>query len=229
MLALLGETMVSRLSLLILILFAYPAAAETQQPGWIADVQTGCRVWNLTPDPSPNTTVTWSGPCTEGAAQGQGILQWFVDGKPDQRYEGEFRAGLANGRGVLLFTNGARYEGEFKDGRFNGHGVYAGADRGRYIGDYRDGKAHGRGVFSWPTGARYEGEFRNGKQNGHGIFTSAEGHCYEGEYRDNKPNGVGTFKLVDGQEFSGTWSNGCLAQGDDWAAVGVSKEQCGFE
>ena len=226
--------MISRFSLLALmpfavpaaILFAFPVAA---QPGWISDTRTGCQVWNQNPDPSPNTAITWSGACAEGTAQGHGTLQWFVDGKPDQRYEGKFRGGQANGRGVLSFTNGARYEGEFRDGRFNGRGVYAYADRGRHVGEYRDGKAHGRGVYSWADGGRYEGEFSDGKRNGRGVFTSAEGHCYEGEYRDNKPNGAGTFKLADGQVFSGTWSNGCLDHGDGWAAIGVTKEQCGFE
>ncbi len=91
------------------------------QPGWIADARTDCRVWNRNPEPNPKTTINWSGACANGLAQGHGVLQWFVDGKPDQRYEGEYR-----------------------DGTFNGHGVYSYADGGRYEGAYLDGKAHGQ-------------------------------------------------------------------------------------
>ena len=223
----------SRLSLLALIpfvfpLFAYPLAAEPPQPGWIADARTGCRVWNPTPQPDPKTTIGWSGACANGRAQGHGVLQWFVAGEPDQRFEGELRDGKENGRGVLTFTDGSRYEGEYRDGKFNGRGVYAYADGGRYEGEYLDGKAHGRGVFSWPDGAHYEGEFIDGKRNGRGIFTSAKGHHYWGQYRDNKPNGPGIFESAEGETISGTWLNGCLGQDDSWVVVGVTKEECGF-
>jgi hypothetical protein len=228
MLSFLGETMRSRLSLLTLILFALPAAAETPQPGWIADARTQCRVWNPNPAPNPRTTISWSGACANGVAQGQGILQWSTDGVPGQRFEGAFRDGKENGRGVLSFTDGSRYEGEYSDGTFNGRGVYAYADGGRYEGEYRDGRAEGHGVYSWANGARYEGEFSDGKRQGRGAFTSAEGNHHEGQYRDNKPNGAGVFETAEGDAISGTWVNGCLGEGDRWAVVGVTREECGF-
>jgi hypothetical protein len=234
MLSFLGGTMHSRLSPLALILFAFalfacPLAAETPQPGWIADARTDCRVWNRNPEPDPKTTISWSGACANGLAQGRGVLQWFVDGKPDQRYEGAFRDGKENGRGVLTYTDGSRYVGEYRDGKFNGRGTYTYADGGRYEGEYRDGKADGQGVYSWANGARYEGEFSDGKRSGRGAFTSAEGNRYRGQYRDNRPNGTGTFKTADGEALSGTWVNGCLREDDSWAAVGVTKEECGFK
>jgi hypothetical protein len=226
--------MVSRLVLLPLMLSAFPlftfsVAAQTAKPGWTADARTGCLVWNPSPEPKADTTIKWSGACTESGAEGRGVLEWFVDGKLFQRYEGALRAGKEEGAGVLTYADGSGYEGEFRDGRFNGHGVYAYAGQGRHEGEYRDGKAHGPGVYLWENGSRYEGEFGDGKRNGKGSFTSAEGHRYDGEYRDNKPNGKGTFESADGELYWGTWSNGCLRQGDSWAIVGVTKEECGFE
>jgi hypothetical protein len=52
--------------------------AHGEDSTWIADAN-GCRVWD--PNPKPNETVTWTGPCVDGFAEGQGIVQWFQDGK----------------------------------------------------------------------------------------------------------------------------------------------------
>jgi hypothetical protein len=43
-----------------------PAQAQ-QDRSWIAD-QNGCRVWNS--NPGSEETVTWSGPCKDGYANG---------------------------------------------------------------------------------------------------------------------------------------------------------------
>src|SRR5215475_6638516 len=62
-----------------LVLAMSPAAAQTVQPGWIADASTGCRVWN--DHPRPKETITWSGRCENGLAQGNGVVQWFEDSR----------------------------------------------------------------------------------------------------------------------------------------------------
>ena len=54
--------------------------AQAAQEGWIADSKTGCKVWD--PMPQQNETVSWSGSCKNGLAQGRGVLQWYADGKP---------------------------------------------------------------------------------------------------------------------------------------------------
>ncbi len=70
-----------------------PAAAE-----WIKDERTGCAVWKQ--DPRPNESVTWSGACEGGRASGDGVLQWYKEGKPIGRYEGEYHDGKRHGRGI---------------------------------------------------------------------------------------------------------------------------------
>jgi hypothetical protein len=66
--------------LLVLAVLSWPSHADTLQPGWVTDSKAGCRVWN--PAPKPNENVTWSGACENGYAQGQGVEQWYSDGKP---------------------------------------------------------------------------------------------------------------------------------------------------
>src|SRR5262245_42312357 len=98
----------------ITLAFIGTAEAQPPQPAWIADPKTGCQVWNERP--KPNQTISWVGPCVGGRAEGQGTLQWFRDGWPGNRYEGEYRDGKPNGRGVLTYASGDRYEGEFRNG-----------------------------------------------------------------------------------------------------------------
>ena len=55
---------------------------------WIADSTTGCQVWNG--NPSPGDSISWSGSCTNGKATGKGVLQWYLNGNPQGRYEGDY-------------------------------------------------------------------------------------------------------------------------------------------
>jgi hypothetical protein len=145
-----------------------PEAGPELLPGWIADTRTGCRVWNA--DPRPAESVTWSGDCVDGLATGRGTAQWFTNGRPTDRYEGEYRAGQENGSGTFAWANGERYEGE-----------------------WRNGERAGRGVYVWPNGDRYEGEWRDGLRAGRGVYAWRTGDRYEGEWLDDAPTGVGTY------------------------------------
>ena len=90
------------------------AMARTDKPAapdWITTTNKPCKVWN--PEPQPNESVTWSGPCKDGFASGQGILRWTENGKPDVEFDGEYAAGKRNGHGVLITPDGKRIEGEW--------------------------------------------------------------------------------------------------------------------
>ena len=90
------------------------AAAQTARaPGWIVDSRTGCKVWN--PAPQAHETIRWSGGCKGGYAQGKGTLQWFENGRPGDRYDGEYEAGKRSGHGVVVQRNGTRIEGDWRN------------------------------------------------------------------------------------------------------------------
>ena len=96
-------------------------AAQPLRPDWVVDPTTRCRAWN--PNPQGNETITWSGACRDGLAEGHGVLQWFHNRRPAARYEGELRGGKENGYGALTKPQ-VRYEGEFRDGKAHGLGHY---------------------------------------------------------------------------------------------------------
>jgi len=183
-----------------------PAPAQAPSPdSWIEDSKTGCRIRN--PAPQPRESVTWSGACPNGIAEGTGILQWFDDDRPTDRYEGELSDGWASGRGIATSTVIAdRYEGEWREGWRHGEGVYSFANGDRYAGDWFEGMRTGRGTMVWADGARYEGEWLDSKPNGQGVYTDAADAV-----------------------FSGTWQSGCFRDGNRRLAVGTTATECGFQ
>ena len=232
-----------------------PKRDQDQPPGSdasdeLADPKTGCRI--VRADTEPNVSISWSGDCYHGLANGSGALQWFQSGKPIARYEGDMSDGLANGHGTITYANGSRYEGDWVNGERYGRGTFVFANGARYVGDFRDNKPNGRGTYVWPNGNRYvgdfrdnlrtgrgtlyyangdryEGEFVNGKAQGRGLRTYATGGRYDGEWRNDLPNGYGTRYAADGQNYSGNWQNGCFREGSRWATIGVTAQQCGFQ
>ena len=123
---------------------------------WVADAKSGCRIWN--PNPQLEESVTWSGSCVQGRAEGKGVVQWLKGATPYETDEGEWHGGRQAGNGKQSWTNG-RYEGELAGGEPNG-----------------------RGVLSIQK-LRYEGEFRNGKPNGPGALTVGN-ETVRGDWKD---------------------------------------------
>jgi hypothetical protein len=124
--------------------------------GWIADPSSGCKMWN--PQPSPGETVSWSGACKDGFAEGKGKLDWLRDGKPYEHDEGEWHSGRQSGDGTQTWPGGG-YKGQLEGGMPHGHGALT-------VG-----------------GARYEGAFANGKPDGKGVLTAKSG-VFDGTWRE---------------------------------------------
>jgi hypothetical protein len=123
--------------------------------------QNGCQVYN--PNPQPDETVRWSGACKNGFTDGEGVLEWYVAGRLEERYEGSMRAGWAEGTGTFVSRQGMRYKGEWKRSLQEGKGISQGPDGGVYEGQWRAGKPHGWGVYRTPDGQTIEGEWENGE------------------------------------------------------------------
>ena len=63
-----------------------------------------------------------------------------------------------------IFKPGDKYEGDWKNGMPNGKGVFTYADGNKYDGDYVDDKRTGKGVFTWSDGNKYDGDWKDDNQ-----------------------------------------------------------------
>jgi hypothetical protein len=123
------------------------------------------------------------------------------------RYEGEFRAGKANGQGALYFSNGNRYTGAWVEQYREGKGVLTYVNGDKYMGDFKRSKLAGQGTLIFATGGRYEGQFSEDQPNGKGVYLFNNKDRYEGDFKDGKMNGKGTLKKADGTTLAGNWLN----------------------
>ena len=161
--------------------------------------------------PQPNETYTWSGGHdNDGYAAGPGTLQWYVDGKPENSYQGTMSGGKINGRGVGAFASGNRYEGDWVDGRRTGKGVFTWANGNRYEGDFVKDQRTGRGILTYANGDRYEGDWVDGRWTGKGVATYANGNRSEGDWVDGRLSGRGIMTFADGRRREGRWDNGAF-------------------
>lgn len=165
---------------------AQDASGDISKATWLVDDITGCKVWNSAPQ--GNETISWSGPCQNDKASGNGVLVWFEDGKVVGRFTGTMNEGKAEGVGKLYF--------EVEDGF-----AY-------YHGDFKKSEMHGTGVLVFPDKSKAEGDFRNDKMNGFIKATLTDGGSYEGEVKDNLPHGKGRQINPEGEEYFGTFVNG---------------------
>jgi hypothetical protein len=131
---------------------------------WLAD-KSGCQVWD--PNPQLDETVTWSGGCSQGHAEGFGSVEWFKNNDRIETDKGVWHDGRQVGKGVQNWPIG-RYEGELADGLPNGQGVLT-FEKFRYEGAFRDGKPNGSGSLiqgsqtvngTWKDGCLQGGERR---------------------------------------------------------------------
>ena len=114
---------------------AYSYARSAESSRWEADHQTGCQVWNE--NPQPNETITWSGSCLNGYAEGLGVLDWFEDGIATSHHQGNFKQGRPSGNAAITFKNGEIFNGILDE----------------------KGLAIGIGTYEWPNGDKFEGDF----------------------------------------------------------------------
>lgn len=66
--------------------FAQTGDCPDGAPGWVGDKNTGCKHWSYCSRQSHS--VTWSGACISGLAEGLGVQQWFDGTAPADRYTG---------------------------------------------------------------------------------------------------------------------------------------------
>jgi hypothetical protein len=152
--------------------------------GWITiGNRTNCKVWN--PYPEPDESVSWSGECIEGKLNGEGVLEWRVNGQVSQTNEGTYKNGVEVGPHKIV-DDDYQYIGGLEDGKYEGEGTYISTkgDGLKYVGEWSNGKQHGLGIMTNPSPDihKYVGGFNNGKLHGKGVVHEKNGETLHVEF-----------------------------------------------
>jgi len=145
------------------------------------------------------------------------VNKWYIiPCKYVFRYKGEWKDGLANGKGIREIFGSTDidhsvYEGEFKDGKPNGYGKQT-YDITRdeekfapyYEGEFKNGQHHGFGTYYYGCSSYRRGNLVDGQFTGRGIYYNAiTNRTWMGFYVDDK-RGDGVW--VDGEKiFDEPW------------------------
>lgn len=185
-----------RFPALLLSLLAAPALHAADGPVLLGDAN--CRVVNL--HPAQNNRVEWTGPCKDGYAHGKGVLVWefkklHVAPIFAARYEGDVERGLAHGTGRKTFWDASVYEGEFRNGRFEGRGVMRDTD-GRYEGEWKAGLREGRGKMVFHAGGSYDGGWQSNNYFGDAEVVFPSGRKISARLGEAMPAGMTGGELI---------------------------------
>lgn len=151
-------------ALLITATLVFVASAQSPHAAgtWLRDEDSGCAVWNV--EPRDNERFSWSGSCVAGLATGAGILQWYEEGEPSERYEGLMSGGKPHGRGTVILPTGEIYKAQSIDGVFHGEGTIAWSDGVYCKVIYVEGEIDGQAFCYHPNGEVTAHLFERGKQ-----------------------------------------------------------------
>lgn len=172
-------------------------------------------------------------------------LQRIGDSKVFVGRQGKF----VSGKHCFVNENGDLYDGEWKDGMYNGQGYLLYADGNYYKGAFVEGKRSGYGILQCTNGDRYEGNFLNDRENGelncyyadgtfykgnwvdgdwtHGTYKNQVGTTFTGDWSDRWHCGIGTIQYTDGTKYEGSWrdynrnGNGKLYRNDGSIYEGI--------
>ncbi len=104
-----------------------------------------------------------------------------------ERYEGQFRKGQRNGRGVQYYPDGSmRYNGDFKNDIRDGYGAYYFSNGDKIVGIFSDNKPNGKATYYYTDGDRFVGQYQDGKRNGAGNYYYRDGRRESGFYEDDE-------------------------------------------
>jgi hypothetical protein len=116
------------------------------------------------------------------------------------KFEGQYKGDLINGKGTYYYLNGDKYVGDWKNDLREGKGIFYWENGNKYEGEYKKDEREGKGILYYKNGNRYEGEFKEGMAQGKGKFFYNNGDRYEGEFKNDKLNGKGIFYFKDGKK-----------------------------
>lgn len=132
--------------------------AKVQTATYFVSTNNNCKVYN--PHPREDETLTWSGKCLNGYAEGEGVVSWFESGTSTGSSRGTMAKGKLNGLSEIIYINPKNgkteeiFQGTIIDSIRNGMGTQNWSD-GVYEGHFKDNKWHGYGVVTLSKDKKY--------------------------------------------------------------------------
>jgi len=139
----------------------------------------------------------------------QGFGKYFYN--CGDRYEGYFANGVPSGKGKYTsIRNFIRYlyDGEFKAGIREGKGILTSEDGGIFEGNFQSDAKEGKGKNIYPNGDVYQGNYQNDMRDGIGKMQYIRGDIYEGEFKSDFRDGFGKYTFLNGDILQGLFENG---------------------
>ncbi|MEO8101145.1 MAG: caspase family protein [Betaproteobacteria bacterium] len=149
----------------------------------------------------------YNGEFRDGKKQGRGVYVWANGDK----FDGDFANDQVSGKGKWEFASGDVYVGEVLNAVMVGKGVLVAKNGDKYDGLFADGKPHGQGVYIFANGDKFEGSMVAGRMSGKGIYTNKRGDRFVVPFVDGVPHGSGTYEFANGDRYVGEIQNGQLS------------------
>jgi hypothetical protein len=150
-------------------------------------------------------TYIYTGEVKDGKPNGMGVANYSSGNV--LRYVGSFVNGTYNGKGTMLFDNGAFLSGEWKNGKLSGMGTNLTANGVLYIGNFVDGVKNGRGTMFYKENGAMIAGFKNDKLEGRGISLWNDGTIVSDVfYANDVRNGLGyQYEAKTKKLYAGEW------------------------
>ncbi|EGR31959.1 MORN repeat protein [Ichthyophthirius multifiliis] len=140
-------------------------------------------------------------------------------------YKGQWKNGMKNGRGIIIWKEGSLYEGYWKNNKIAGYGRFINFKGDVYEGQFLDQDT--TQAFSFGVLSQYQSNSLasvsilnsvNSEQqeinlqnessdqfefHGKGIYKWADGSTYDGMWKNDQMQGFGTFIWPDGKKYMG--------------------------
>jgi hypothetical protein len=156
-------------------------------------------------------TFTYTGEVRDGKPNGMGVAHYSSGNVT--RYVGSFVNGVYDGKGTMLFSNGAMLTGTWKNWKLNGKGANLTESGSLYIGEFADGVKNGQGILLSGNNDIAKGNFKNDKKDGRCISIWDDGSIVSDlNYIQDKRTGTGyQYEIKSKKLYQGEWKD------DKWA------------
>jgi len=161
---------------------------------------------------------TYEGEWKDDEKNGQGKFYYYSQGySQGLTYVGGWKNDKREGYGTLTWDDGfINYQGEFKNGVPDGRGITYDMGNKVYDGEWKNGKKDGKGTFISRTEVgttTYSGDWVNDKSEGQGTMTTKLSNggsaTFTGEFKNgDKFNGVDYITTDSGIKSSQNYKNG---------------------